>query len=265
MEIVLAALLGWFLGGLINALADSLPRFGTISAPECHACGAPRPWTAWLSLLALLSRGGRCRYCRQPIRLRSYLVELFMTLTAVWLQVSAAGLAGFGPALLLAAIFVLIAVIDIEHRLILHVVSVPAIVLVGLVGALDPGRGGSKTLLGGVVGFGVVLLLYLFGQVYSEWIARRRGQTLEEVAFGFGDVTLAAIIGLAVGWPGVVLALTLGVLTAGVFSLASLAWMLVRRRYQPYLPFPYGPFLILGASLVYYGGSDLFQGLLAAG
>jgi len=134
-----------------------------------------------------------------------------------------------------------------------------------LLGIFDPARGLMKTLLGGVVGFGVVLLLYLFGQFYAAWIARRRGQALDEVAFGFGDVTLAAIIGLAVGWPGVILALTLGVLSAGAFSLVSLLWMLVRRRYQPYMPFPYGPFLILGASLVYYGGSDLFQSVIGAG
>lgn len=196
------------------------------------------------------------------MQLRSVVVELLMTAVAVWLWVSGAGLSGYGSALVLAAIFTLIAVIDIEHRLILHVVSLPSIVLVGLLGILDPARGVAKTLLGGVVGFGAVLLLYLFGLVFAAWMARRRGQELDEVAFGFGDVTLATIIGLAVGWPGVILALTLGVLSAGAFSLVSVLWMLIRRRYQPYLPFPYGPFLILGACLVYYGGSDLFRSVL---
>jgi prepilin signal peptidase PulO-like enzyme (type II secretory pathway) len=265
MEVLLSALLGWLLGGVINALADSLPRQGTVATPACQSCGGPRPWFAWLALMAVLGGHGHCQYCRQPIRARWLAIELFMIVTAVWLRISGAGLGSFGPGLTLAAIFTLIAVTDIEHRLILHVVSLPAMVIIGLVGVLDPGRGVAKTLLGGIAGFGIVLMLYLFGQAYAAWIARRRGQALEEIAFGFGDVTLATIMGLAVGWPGVVLALTLGVLSAGVFSLASLLWMLVRRRYQPHLPFPYGPFLILGAVLVYYGGSDLFQGLLAAG
>jgi prepilin signal peptidase PulO-like enzyme (type II secretory pathway) len=63
-----------------------------------------------------------------------------------------------------------------------------------------------------------------------------------------------------VGWPGVVLAVFIGVLTAGVFSLLFVLVQLLRRRYTPYMPFPYGPFLVLGGLLVYLGGRGLFAG-----
>ncbi len=82
------------------------------------------------------------------------------------------------------------------------------------------------------------------------------------MAFGFGDVTLAGLIGLVVGWPAVVLALLVGILAAGVFSLGYLLVMLARRRYTAFTAIPYGPFLILGASLVFYGGKGLFQSIL---
>jgi leader peptidase (prepilin peptidase)/N-methyltransferase len=72
------------------------------------------------------------------------------------------------------------------------------------------------------------------------------------VPFGFGDVNLAGLIGLAVGWPGVAVALVLGIFAAGAFSLAYLAWMAARRRYAAFTPFPYGPFLVLGALAVYF-------------
>ncbi len=185
-----------------------------------------------------------------------------MAAAAVAIAWGSWGPSGYLPALFITAVFLLITIIDVEHRLILHVVSLPSILLVGAIGALHPSIGPLKTLLGGVAGFGATFALFLLGAVFARWVADRRDQPLEEVAFGFGDVTLGTLIGVAVGWPGVVLALTIGVLAAGVFSLAYLLWMLVRGRYQPYLPIPYGPFLILGALLVYLGGRDLFLSLL---
>jgi len=79
------------------------------------------------------------------------------------------------------------------------------------------------------------------------------------VAFGFGDVTLAGVIGLAVGFPGIVVALTLGVLAGGVFSLGYLLFMIARGRYVAFTPIPYIPFLVLGALVVFIGArSGLF-------
>ncbi len=105
-------------------------------------------------------------------------------------------------------------------------------------------------------------MLYLLGDVFAKSLARARGRSLDEVAFGFGDVTLAGLIGLIVGWPAVVLALLVGILTAGLFSLGYLIMMLARRRYTAFTPIPYGPFLILGASMVHFGGRELFQSIL---
>jgi leader peptidase (prepilin peptidase)/N-methyltransferase len=151
------------------------------------------------------------------------------------------------------ALFVLIAVIDLEHRLILHVVSLPAAAAMAAIGILDPSRGAGKTLVGGLVGAGVVGVMYLGGIVFSRALARIRGRRLEEVVFGFGDVTLAALIGLTVGWPGIILALLLGVFAAGAYALVYLVESLLRRRYVAFKAIPYGPFLILGALAVYLG------------
>jgi leader peptidase (prepilin peptidase)/N-methyltransferase len=188
--------------------------------------------------------------------------ELVTILGVFWLYWSGRGLLGFWPSYFVLLVLLLIAIIDFEHRLIPHLISLPSILIVGVLASLDPSRGLDRTLLGGVVGFGVVLLLYLFGEVYSRWQARRRGEPLDEVAFGFGDVTLATLIGVTVGWPAIVLALMIGVLSAGAFSLGYILWMVVRGRYRPHLPIPYGPFLILGAALVFFGGSELFSSLL---
>jgi Flp pilus assembly protein protease CpaA len=133
-------------------------------------------------------------------------------------------------------VFLLITVIDIEHRLIPHVVVVPSALVLGLMQAVDPSRGPVKTALGGVAGAASFYVLYLLGEAFARALARARGRSLDEVAFGFGDVTLAGLIGLIVGWPAVVLALLVGILAAGLFSLAYVLVMLARRRYTAFTP-----------------------------
>ncbi len=217
----------------------------------------------WLALTAWLTQRTECEYCRTPIRSRALLVELAAAGLAVWLHADRMGPSGYVPALVITMLFLLITIIDMEHRLVLHAVSLPSILILTLYGVFEPTRGPAKTLLGGAAGFAFVLVLYLFGELFGRWIARRRGEELDEVAFGFGDVTLATLIGVVVGWPGIILALMVGVLAAGAFSLLYILAALAAGRYQPYMPIPYGPFLIVGALLVYLGGRDVFTILLA--
>lgn len=170
----------------------------------------------------------------------------------------------FWPSFLLSMYFLLVIVIDYEHRLILFVVTVPAAIVIAVVGSLAPSRGPEKTLLGGLVGFLAVYGLYLMGGLFARLVQRIKKQPLEEVAFGFGDVVLAGVIGLAVGNPGIILALLLGVLAGGIFSLGFLLVMVLRRRYEAFMPIPYSPFLILGGMIVYLEDSTgLLQSLAA--
>jgi prepilin signal peptidase PulO-like enzyme (type II secretory pathway) len=114
-----------------------------------------------------------------------------------------------------------------------------------------------------VVGFAGVFGLYLLGGLFARSVQRLRGQNLDEVAFGFGDVTLSGVIGLAVGWPGILVAIFIGILAGGIFSMLFLLFMIVRRKYEAFVPIPYSPFLILGALVVYIGGRSTLVGLLA--
>jgi leader peptidase (prepilin peptidase)/N-methyltransferase len=259
LTLILAALVA-ALG--INIVADSYPTRRRLMLPHCHACLAPRDPLSYFGLSAWLLGRWRCQYCGRPRQVRLIVVELLSLAGALFIYLSQTSLLELAPSFLVYCLFLLISVIDIEHRLIPHAISLPSILVVGLLAALEPARGVARTALGGLAGFGIVLVLYLLGELYSRWQARRRGQPIGEVAFGFGDVTLSTLIGVAVGWPAIILALMIGVLSAGAFSLAAILWMLVRGKYQPHMPIPYGPFLILGGSLVFFGGQQLFQSLL---
>jgi prepilin signal peptidase PulO-like enzyme (type II secretory pathway) len=256
--IIIAFLLGMLLGVVINTAADSLPLSRRLERPRCLVCGAPRPPAQWSGIITFLSGKRNCEYCGSRRAFRAAWLEVLAGIGAVWILQRDPSPAAFLAGVTIAAIFLLVAVIDIEHRLILHPVSAASAVVIGAIGVLDPARGVVKTLAGGLAGLAIVLVLYWLGALFSKVMARLRGRELDEVAFGFGDVTLAGVIGLAVGWPGVVLALVTGIMAAGVFSLGYVMVMVLRGRYSAFAAIPYGPFLILGALLVYFGGRELF-------
>jgi leader peptidase (prepilin peptidase)/N-methyltransferase len=189
-------------------------------------------------------------------------VEVAAAVGAAALCLRASSPWALGTGLLAGFVFLLIAVIDVEHRLILHIVSLPSAAALGIVRSLDPSVGPAKTVWGGLAGLAILTAMYLFGLGFSRLVAARRGQPIEEVAFGFGDVILGGLLGLTVGWPGILVAVVLGILAAGGFSLALVAVQLLRRRYAAFLAIPYGPFLILGAAVVLYGGREAFRALV---
>ena len=262
-------LAGLPLGILLNSLADNLPpdaddlRYPP-RRPRCRACGVPHAPATWLALAALVRHGGRCEHCGAPRPKRAVVVELAAGLITayLWFWAARTGLpfASTLAVYLAALVFVLgcllITVIDVEHRLILWGVVWPLAAVAALTGAALPGHGLSKTLLGGIAGYAITLGIFVLAELYARGLQWLRGQPLEEVAFGGGDVNLAGLIGLAVGWPGVLLSLTLAILAGGLYSLGFIVVQVVRRRYTPHSAVPYGPFLVLGALTIYLYGKD---------
>jgi leader peptidase (prepilin peptidase)/N-methyltransferase len=149
----------------------------------------------------------------------------------------------------------LVAVIDLEHCLILNIVTLPAILL-ALGGPLfDLQLGYRSALLGGVLGFALACLIYLLGALFVALLERWRGRSIDEVAFGDGDVKLATFIGLVTGFPGIIFALLIAILVGGIVAALLLVVKAVfQRRYVPFMVILYGPFLIfLGIAMMLYG------------
>ncbi len=156
--------------------------------------------------------------------------------------------------------FGIITVIDLEHRLILHPTSLFGAILGWIVGTYIYSKsdgllvGAGKSLLGGIFGFGVMFVIYKLGELVARYRARRMqaaGQADdEEEAFGGGDVYLAGVLGLMLGWPLILFGLTYGVLVGGGISILTLIGMVFASRYKnnALMTFiPYGPSLIIGS------------------
>lgn len=251
--LILPIFLGWLAGLFINYSADVLPSTRRFSQPICQQCGSHFSWQEYLTLRA-------CRSCGERRTLRTWLVQILTTASFVYFWLVPSKALGIPLGMIVLVYFGIITVIDLEHRLILYPTSLFGAVLGFIVGTSIHSRadglllGAGKSLLGGVFGFAVMLLLYQFGTLIARLRARRMqaaGQADdEEEALGGGDVYLAGVLGLMLGWPYIWNALLLGVLLGGLFSIVFLAALVLRRRYssEALMTFiPYGPYFILSA------------------
>ena len=254
--IALYAFLGFLVGVFLNLCADQLPRWRRLRwLPFCPYCEQPRPAWAWTSTLAYLRFKPACQQCGAPISWRHPLVELGTAAlyAFLWYRYALSGeMVLLALYTLYSTIFVLVLIIDVEHRLILNVVMYPAWALALLGSLVHPTPSFYRlALLGFVLGFGLLFLIYWGGELFVRVLGKLRGKPINAVAFGFGDVRLGGFIGLVLGFPDVLKALLLAILLGGLGGL--LFWFVravILRRYSLFTAIPYGPFLVLGAMLV---------------
>lgn len=158
----------------------------------------------------------------------------------------------FPLAFILLVYLAVVLVIDLEHRLILHPVSIAGAVLglgigIFLRGTQSIGYGIISTLLGGAAGFGIMLVFYFIGELFVKRMSKKRGLPADEVALGFGDVNLSGILGLLLGWRAIFACLFFAILGGGLVSLIIILGMLIAKKYKAFTAIPYAPFLILSA------------------
>ena len=245
MTVILIAISGLLGGILVNYLADVFPVKRQFSIPICTYCfqqQSPLNYIFWPR---------RCKACgkRRPVRV--WIVEILFIGISLWLWFSQPGETGYFLGLAVMIYFGIVVVIDLEHRLIMHPISWTGAVLGLGVGWYLHGL--VETLAGAAVGFSLMLGMYYIGVLFSRWLSRRRGETITEEALGFGDVNLSGILGLILGWPGILAGLTIAILLGGAVSLLYLLFMLITRRYKMFTAIPYGPFLVMSAiSLLFF-------------
>jgi leader peptidase (prepilin peptidase)/N-methyltransferase len=248
---LLAIIPGWLLGMLVNYLADVLPLRRKLTQPFCIVCDTNQSW------LNYLVWPKRCPACNQRRSIRVWIVEGLFIVASVLVSFFPPAKVGYWLGMVVLAYFGVIVLIDLEYRLIMHPVSIFGAVLGLLVGIIRVGL--VRSLIGGVVGFGIMWLIYLLGVLIIKLVNRRRGPMVNDVAFGFGDVNLSGVLGLMLGWPLIIVGLVIAVLIGGLVSLIYIVVMLVTRKYQAFAALPYGPFLVIGAVLLIY-----FQDVVAA-
>jgi leader peptidase (prepilin peptidase)/N-methyltransferase len=270
---VAVGLLGLLIGSFLNVVVWRLPRGESLSTPSSHCpkCDHSIRWFDNIPVLSWLVLRGRCRDCGAPISPRYPLVELStgVAFAAValwsiggtvdsWMSSGAtvAALLAFAAFLYLASISIALTLIDLDvHRLPDSLVLPSYVVAAALLSAASLLTGDLAALARAGIGLAALFLAYLIMALMYPG------------GMGYGDVKLAGLLGLYLGWlgwPQLIVGAFAAFLLGGLFAIL----LLLTRRAGRRSGIPFGPWMIAGAWVgIFFGDgiAEWYLGLFGLG
>lgn len=290
-EVALAFGLGLILGSFVKATADRLIKGKTIwGRSQCDRCKKRLHYYDLIPVLSYLYLCGQCRYCHKKIPRSNLLVELAMGLVTVGLFIhflpnqftnfnlqieNIFAILTLVFNLFLVTVLGVVFLVDLKIGLILDKVLIISTVISGLL-LIAINSLKSYVFYINLKSSPISQYLlpphsnYLYDQILRLWwpllwgvsggvviaialslliiITRGRGM-------GWGDVKYVLFLGLALGFPNVLIAVLLAFFLGAVSSLLLI--LLKRKHFGQTVPF--GPFLSLGALISILWGKDIFN------
>jgi prepilin signal peptidase PulO-like enzyme (type II secretory pathway) len=243
IKIIFSVICGWTIGVIINYLSDTLPVYRRLTFPVCIYCNSR------ISVVDYYF-GKECKNCSKPQVTRFWLINILVCLVVIYEIIFTTGTFGkLISEIIIYSLLLLITVVDIEHHLVLNMISLAGVVIFGILGVIN--HDWLASLIGGLTGFGVMFIFFIFGHLYSRYISRKRRIEVED-GIGFGDVTLSAVCGLLLGWPGVIGGLFLSIILGGLWSLGMILVSLIRKQEKPLLKYiAYAPFITIATGALW--------------
>lgn len=233
---VFALLFGLVFGSFFNVVGLRVPKKESIVTPPSHCTSCNRQLTALdlIPVLSYLFLRGKCRRCGakiSPIYMVTELVTGLLFAFAVWKLGITFEMA---VAILFISLLAIIVVSDIAYMLIPDKVLLfflPFIVLGRVFSPLEPWW---DSLLGAVVGFGVLLLIAV----------------ISKGGMGGGDIKLFFLIGLVLGTIPTLMTLFFASVIGMIVGIIVLKVSGKGRK----TPVPFGPSIAAAAIIVYFYG-----------
>lgn len=245
MLTISSVLFGLIIGSFLNVCIHRVPLKKSLIHPpsNCPQCGENIKFYDNIPVISYLLLLGKCRSCRAPISIRYPIVELVVGLLSLALF-SRYGLSAiYFFTFIFVSVLVTISFIDLHHKIIPDVISIPGILL-GVIASIFSFSQITwlDSLIGAIGGGGFLFLV----AVIFERITGKEGM-------GGGDVKLLAMIGAWMGWRSLPLIILLASMTGIIMGGGAL--LLSGRGYRVRIPF--GPFLSLGALINFFYGTEL--------
>lgn len=252
LVLVFAGLFGLVIGSFLNVVIARVPA-GVPLAREsrCPSCGeAIRPWQN-VPVLSWIALRGRCANCRDRISPRYPLVELatalaFVAVTGYFVQTPGVAVVPVVLAYLyLAAITVALALIDLDTHRLPNPIVLPAYIVLLVLFAVAALLGADVWALArAVIGGASLFAFYLVLRV------------IRPAGMGGGDVKLAGVLGIALGWLGwgpLIVGAFAAFVLGGVFGIA----LILARRAGRRSAIPFGPWMLAGAWIGIFAGEAI--------
>lgn len=268
---IFVGIFGLIIGSFLNAVIYRLSKNESVAKGRsyCPHCKHALTWKDLIPVVSFLSLGGKCRYCSKKISWQYPLVEIITAGLFVGIY-SYQFSTGYAFALLqflnwvnmlflwyVACALVIIFAYDLKHYLIPDKILFPAII-VAFVYRLIISFGESWIfslhwqfvgyLVAALVASGFFLGIFLISK--GAWM-------------GFGDVKLAILLGLLVGWPNILVALFLSFFFGAIIGVILMMLSAYgrspegRQKIGFKSEIPFAPFLILGTAVALFWGNEL--------
>jgi leader peptidase (prepilin peptidase)/N-methyltransferase len=252
---------GLFIGSFLGVLVDRIPRGETFikSRSHCEFCRKELKWLDLIPVLSFIFTKGKCRYCKRKLPIFYPAIEfttgIMFALTYIY-SISNFQFLIFNqipsPNFLIALIYNLIVVsgfiviffMDLKYGLILDKILLPVIIIIAVyLFILNP----SALIINLLCG----ILAFLFFLIVALTFKAIRGKE----GMGGGDIKLAFVLGLFLGFPNIIIALYLAFLTGAIGGIILILW---KKKSLKSTTLPFGPFLILGALICLFWGNLIY-------
>ncbi len=249
-------LFGLVVGSFLNCVIYRLEEKKSFLTGRsfCPYCKHKLSWQDLIPVFSFLLLKGKCRYCKKPISWQYPLVELatgllfvliFNLLTSEVNRLLVIGAWDLFFYLVIACFLIIIFVYDLKRYIILDKVIYPAIVIALIYHLLRFDLLGRSNLLFAAIGAAAFFLLIVL-------ISREKWM-------GMGDVKLAFLMGLILGWPNILVALFSGFFLGAIIG----AGLIISKRKTLKSQVPFAPFLIAGTFIALFLGQNIINWYLS--
>jgi len=246
IEAITIFILGLIIGSFCNVCVYRIPKNESIIFPASHCpnCHTTIKAIDNIPLLSYLLLKGKCRQCGEKISIRYPIIEflngvIYLSIFLVYgrsLQTLI-----YAP---LSSALIIISFIDLDKQIIPDEISLPGIVIGFLLSIVIPYISYFNSILGIIIGGGIIFLIALAGLAIFK-----------KEAMGGGDVKLSAMIGAFIGWKYILISLFIGFF---IGAIAGILLILLKIRSRDDLV-PFGPFIVLGSLITILWGENILS------
>jgi len=244
-------LFGLLFGSFLNSVIYRLEIGGSFlkGRSYCPHCKHKLIWQDLIPVLSFLFLKGKCRYCQKPISWQYPLVELATGFIFLLFFLTSLNLNNFTYVylLIMSCFLIIVFVYDLKHYIIPDKIIYPAILVSGI-----------WYLVSGIF-FNLYTKYEMLNTIYSAVGAAAFFLAIVLISrgkwMGVGDIKLAFLMGLILGWPNILVALFLAFFIGAIIGIGLIATG--KKTLKSEVPF--GPFLVAGTFLALFWGQNIIN------
>lgn len=242
-------LFGLIIGSFLNVVIYRLEKEEDFvkGRSYCPGCHHTLTWLDLVPVASFLVLGGKCRYCHKKISIQYPLVEIATGLVFLLIINYQVSIINFQSTINLIFLFyitsvlIIIFVYDLKFYLIPDKVLFPAIAVAFLYRLFqNPNMQLFNYLLAVLAASGFFLFIFLIS--HGKWM-------------GFGDVKLAILLGLLLGFPNILVGLFLSFFFGAIIGVILIYFQ--KKGLKSEIPF--APFLIVGTGVALFWGNQIIS------